>query len=107
MAKTYESNTEEFKINQLLKTVIDPEIGINIVDLGLVYTINLIENKSIGIEMTLSTPACPLGDVIISNVEQVLQRAYLDYSISVNLVWEPEWNPKMVSPEGKETLDLF
>ncbi len=107
MAKIYESNTEEYKINEMLKGVIDPEIGINIVDLGLVYKIDYIENKSIGIEMTLSTPACPLGDVIISNVEHILKRSYQDYSISVNLVWEPEWNPEMVSPEGKEALNFF
>jgi len=107
MAKTYLENTEEFKINELLKVVIDPELNLNIVDLGLVYDIKYVENERVKVDMTLSTPACPLGDVIMSNVQQTIQRAYNGYTVEVELVWEPAWSPEMVSPEGKKALDLF
>jgi len=107
MAKTYDVTSEEYKINELLKAVIDPELNLNIVDLGLVYNIEYAENKTVKIEMTLSTPACPLGDVIMSNVQQTIQRSYTNYSVEVELVWEPAWSPEMVSPEGKNALNLF
>jgi metal-sulfur cluster biosynthetic enzyme len=107
MAKTFEVNTEEFKINELLKEVIDPEININIVDLGLVYGIEYKKGESISVDMTLSTPACPLGDVIISNAKQTIERFYTDEKVSIQLVWEPTWSPEMVSPLGKEALDMM
>ena len=107
MAKTYEENTEEYRINELLKEVIDPELNLNIVDLGLVYNVIYVENERIKVEMTLSTPACPLGDVIVSNVQQTIQRAYDSYAVEVELVWEPAWSPEMVSPDGKNALNLF
>lgn len=107
MTKIFESDTEEYKISEMLKVVIDPELGVNIIDLGLVYEIKYVEDERIDIDMTLSTPACPLGDVIISNVQQTLQRNYSNYLINVQLVWEPEWSPEMVSQDGKDALNLF
>jgi len=107
MAKTFDSDSEEFKINEILKEVIDPEININIVDLGLIYGINYQKGESISVDMTLSTPACPLGDVIISNAQQTIERFYKDEKVSIQLVWEPTWSPEMVTPEGKGALDMM
>ena len=107
MAKTFDPNSEEFKIYEVLKEVIDPEININIVDLGLIYDIVYKKGESISVDMTLSTPACPLGDVIISNAQQTIERFYKDEKVSIQLVWEPTWSPEMVTPEGKEALDML
>ncbi len=107
MAKTFDSDSEEFKINEILKEVIDPEININIVDLGLIYGIDYKKGESISVDMTLSTPACPLGDVIISNAQQTIERFYKDEKVSIQLVWEPTWSPEMVTPDGKGALDMM
>ncbi len=107
MAKTFDPNSEEFKIYEVLKEVIDPEININIVDLGLIYDIIYKKGESISVDMTLSTPACPLGDVIISNAQQTIERVYTEEKVSIQLVWEPTWSPEMVTPEGKEALDML
>ena len=107
MAKIFDPNSEEFKIYEVLKEVIDPEININIVDLGLIYDIKYIKGESISVDMTLSTPACPLGDVIISNAQQTIERVYTEEKVSIQLVWEPTWSPEMVTPEGKEALDML
>lgn len=107
MAKSFDKNTEEHKIYQILKQVIDPEININIVDLGLIYEIKYVKGESITVEMTLSTPACPLGDVIVSNAQQTIERYYSDEKVIIQLVWEPVWSPEMVTPEGKAALDMI
>ncbi len=108
MAKKFDPNSEEWKINELLKEVIDPEIGVNIADLGLIYGIDYNETeKSIHIDMTLSTPACPLGDVIIKNARETIERYYPEYKINIELVWEPQWSPDMVSDEGKAMLNMM
>lgn len=99
--------TDKEKIaEQLLKTVIDPEITVNIIDLGLVYEITLNEEeKSIKIVMTLSTRGCPLGDTILNNVELVLQANYTGYNIDLELVWEPMWSMEMITEEGRALLE--
>ncbi|MEN8119136.1 MAG: metal-sulfur cluster assembly factor [Bacteroidota bacterium] len=107
MAKTFDPKSEEFTINELLKEVIDPEIDINIVDLGLIYGIKYKKGESISVDMTLSTPACPLGDVIVSNAQQTIERFYKEEKVSMQLVWEPSWSPEMVTPEGKKALDMM
>jgi len=103
---TFPDNSKEFEINEILKEVIDPELGINIVDLGLIYGIKL-QEKMIFVDMTLSAPGCPLGDVITNNVREVLSREYPDTDNHVELVWQPTWTPSMVSDAGKEALNLM
>ena len=88
------------KIRTVLKSVIDPEVEVNIVDLGLIYKVG-VDGKNIEIEMTLSTPACPLGDVIIMNVVETVKQAYPEYEVDVNLVFDPPWNPDMISAAGR------
>ncbi|MCF6170944.1 MAG: metal-sulfur cluster assembly factor [Bacteroidales bacterium] len=96
---------EEQKIFELLKNVMDPEVAVNIVDLGLIYEVHLNEEeKLIHVVMTLSTRGCPLGDTILQNVEVVIQGSYPDYIVKVELVWEPEWTPDLITEAGREAI---
>lgn len=106
MSDIHHLTDKEKEIAQLLQTVIDPEVAINIVDLGLVYEINFNEGEqSIGVVMTLSTRGCPLGDTIIQNVEVVLKANYPDFKIDTEVVWEPMWSPEMITEAGRNTLE--
>lgn len=89
-----------------LYDVFDPEIGLNVVDLGLIYRIDFSdEDKVIIVTMTLTTQFCPMGESITADVQQSLSNAFKDYQISINLVFDPAWSPDRISPEGKEYLD--
>jgi metal-sulfur cluster biosynthetic enzyme len=95
--------TEE-KVMQSLRDVVDPEIGINIVDLGLVYNVD-IQPEGILVEITMTTPTCPLHAVITRDAEQVLQSNFPEAkSVEIELVWEPIWNPSMMSKSAKQLL---
>jgi metal-sulfur cluster biosynthetic enzyme len=95
--------TEE-QVKEALSTVNDPEIGFNIVDLGLVYDIDIDEaTNDVRVDMTLTTPGCPLGDTIGAAVEMALKRIGAN-KVEVNLVWTPPWNPDMMSEELKAQL---
>ncbi|MCZ7603198.1 MAG: metal-sulfur cluster assembly factor [Melioribacteraceae bacterium] len=94
--------TEEL-VRQKLKSVIDPEVGFNIVDMGLVYGID-IKDKKVIITMTLTTPGCPMHDSIMEWAERVLKQLDPVMDVKINLVWEPEWTPDMMSNEIKEML---
>lgn len=96
------------QVTTLLKQVIDPELMVNIVDLGLVYDVIIKEEKkAIQIVMTLTSSGCPLGDMIIQDITQVLGEQFKEYSTDVHLVWEPAWDPDMMTEEGKAALDGF
>lgn len=89
-----------------LQDVIDPEIGLNIVDLGLIYGIDFDEEEQIVYcSMTLTTQFCPMGESITSNVKSTLQRTFEDYGIEVELTFEPSWNYEFISEEGKLFLN--
>ncbi|MGE5354642.1 MAG: metal-sulfur cluster assembly factor [Deltaproteobacteria bacterium] len=100
---TSQNITENENIMEILKTVIDPEIEINIVDLGLIYEIKH-DEANIDIEMTLSTPACPIGDTIIMNVIETVKQRYPQHEVNVNLTFDPPWNPDMITEEGKKMI---
>ena len=95
----------EEKVMEALKSVIDPEVEINIVDLGLIYNVDYDGDKNIDITMTLSTPACPIGDTIVMNVIETVKRAFPDYEVNVQLTFDPPWTPEMISEEGKKKLN--
>ena len=96
---------EEQPIFEILKTVMDPEVAVNIVDLGLIYEVNLLEDrKMIHVVMTLSTRGCPLGDTIMQNVEVVIEANFPGYDVNVELVWEPEWTPELITEAGREAI---
>lgn len=98
-------NTEEEKVVALLKGVIDPELMINIIDLGLVYDVRMDDTgKRIDIDLTLTSPGCPLGEVIMEDARQVIIAGYPDFKVAVNLVWEPMWTIENLTAAGKEAL---
>lgn len=101
-------NTQHIKteIYNALKKVNDPEVGINIIDLGLIYKIEYSKNNGIAIEMTLSTKGCPMGDVIMNDIETVLNKHFPDSKHNVKLVWEPAWTADRVTADGKKALGL-
>ncbi len=90
------------EVVEALKDVIDPELGINIVDLGLVYGINIEEDNSVRVDMTLTSAACPLTDVIERQVQMMV--APFSEDVTVNWVWLPPWGPECITPDGKDQL---
>lgn len=87
----------------LREQVYDPELGINVVDLGLIYDV-AVEEGRIVVDMTLTTPACPLAAALPTAVQQVLRERFEGYDVEVNLVWEPRWTPERMSEEAREML---
>jgi len=99
-------STKEQAILNVIKTVIDPEVALNIVDLGLIYEVHENEtDKTIHVVMTLSARGCPVGDTIIQHVETVVKANYPEYTVSVELVWEPQWEPAFITDAGREALN--
>jgi len=96
----------EIEILHFLKEVIDPELEINIIDMGLVYKVNYDEEGKITINLTLSTKNCPMGDVIINSVESCLKRHFPEFEIVINMVWEPKWSRDFLTPAGKKELGI-
>ncbi|MEF2966062.1 metal-sulfur cluster assembly factor [Paenibacillus sp. M1] len=94
------------QIRELLREVYDPELGVNIVDLGLVFDIRE-EGDLVYIQMTLTTPGCPMHDTIVGGVERILQEEMGYKDVEVDLVWEPRWSPYMMSEEAKKELGYF
>ena len=91
---------------ETLKKVIDPEIYQNIVDLGLVYGIMVDGDNQVVVDMTLTTPHCPLGPQIIADVERVLTAKGAS-AVTVNIVWEPLWTPDAMTEELKRELGIL
>ena len=90
-----------------LEQVIDPEIGLNIVDLGLVYQIDFDEPaKKIYLTMTLTTAFCPMGEAISSAVRRVMENTFSDSEINLKLAFDPPWSSERISEEGKKFLNL-
>ena len=95
----------ETAIREALRQVIDPELGINIVDLGLVYAVE-IDGACVRLVMTMTSPACPLGDYLKDLVDSTVKwRVREVEDIEIVLVWEPPWHPDMMSDAAKEQLD--
>jgi len=94
----------EEKIVKMLKTVYDPEIPVNVYDLGLIYKVDIDDDKNVVVEMTLTAPGCPAADFIMEDVKMKVESVEGLKSVSINLVFEPEWDKDMMSEEAK--LDL-
>ena len=91
---------------EALRQVLDPEIGLNIVDLGLVYQIDFDEaGKEAFLTMTLTTQFCPMGESIRDGAEQAMQQAFPDYTVNVHLVFDPAWSSERISEEGMAYLN--
>jgi len=94
----------ENDILEKLRSIIDPELEVNIVDLGLVYKINLDGNGNIVLDMTLTAKGCPISNVIKYEVEEALKSIPGVNAVTVNFVWEPEWNPAMIKSDVLKRL---
>ncbi|WP_316815730.1 metal-sulfur cluster assembly factor [Pedobacter nyackensis] len=86
-----------------LRTVIDPELHVNVMDLGLIYHVK-VDLIHILVEMTLSSKNCPMSESILSGVKNCLLRSFPGYEVQVDLVWEPEWNYRTIPAEGIKAL---
>lgn len=98
--------TEE-KIVEMLRTVYDPEIPVDIYSLGLVYRIDLADDGALTVDMTLTAPNCPMADFIMEDVRMKLESIPGVTAVTVNIVFEPEWNKDMMSEEAKLELGLL
>ncbi len=99
-------NIEE-KIVEYLRTVVDPEIAVDVYSLGLIYKIDLADDGALNIDMTLTAPNCPMADFILDDINMKLSSIPGVTSVNVNLVFEPEWNRDMMSEEAKLELGLL
>ncbi|NMA73333.1 MAG: DUF59 domain-containing protein [Bacteroidales bacterium] len=90
----------EEKIVNRLKTVYDPEIPVNVYDLGLIYNIDVKENNEVDVEMTLTTPHCPAADFILEDVKQKVESIEGIEKVNISLTFEPMWSKDMMSEEA-------
>jgi len=97
---TVEMSAEEMVREALRENVIDPEIGVNIVDLGLVYEIEMLDGGVAEVTMTLTTPACPLGPYIDQEVRTAVDGVPGVSGAKVNLVWQPPWDPRTMASDS-------
>lgn len=97
----------ENKIVEMIKTVYDPEIPVNIYDLGLIYRIEVKEDFSVDIDMTLTAPNCPAADFMLEDVRQKVESIEGIGDVNLQLVFEPEWSQDLMTEEAKLELGLL
>ena len=97
----------EEKIVEMIKTVYDPEIPVNIYDLGLIYRIEVKEDNSVDIDMTLTAPNCPAADFMLEDVRQKVESIAGIGAVNLQLVFEPEWSQDLMTEEAKLELGLL
>jgi metal-sulfur cluster biosynthetic enzyme len=98
------SSLQEDVVRESLRTVVDPELGVNIVDLGLIYGVEVNE-KDVVVKLTLTSPACPLGAVIQAQAQQAVKKLPWVNEVKIDLVWTPRWDPKKMASE-EALMDL-
>ena len=102
MSLTISPQQEQDLVRDMLRRVVDPEVGINIVDMGLVYRIESLPEHVL-IEMTMTSPACPMGDMIEDDARQELARGLTQgRQVELRIVWEPPWEPSMMAESARE-----
>ena len=100
---TYQGTDPEVEdLLEALRDVVDPELGVNVVDLGLVYGVHVETDRTVTIDMTLTSAACPLTDVIEDQAATALDGLVQDFTI--NWVWLPPWGPEKITEDGREQL---
>lgn len=102
MSESQDAAPDEDAVFDAMRDVVDPELGINVVDLGLVYGVHVENDASVTLDMTLTSAACPLTDVIEDQTRAALDGLVDDYRI--NWVWMPPWGPDRITDEGREML---
>lgn len=107
-ATPVELTADEIKViedlEEAMRDVVDPELGINVVDLGLVYDIKIDADDIVTVDMTLTSAACPLTDVIEDQARGALVRSGLAADLKINWVWMPPWGPDKITDDGREQL---
>ena len=98
---------KEVQVIECIKRVMDPEIPVNLYDLGLIYEIKINDNNDIKIKMTLTNPNCPVAGTMPESVGKSVEKILNINSIEVFLVWEPKWHKDLMSEEAKLALDIF
>jgi metal-sulfur cluster biosynthetic enzyme len=93
------STIQEDVVREHLRTIVDPELGVNIVDLGLIYGVEIQPEGKVLVKMTLTSPACPVGAVIQAQVHQALTKLPWVKDPRVELVWSPRWDPRTMASE--------
>ena len=105
MAEEIETVSQEVEdVLEALRDVVDPELGINVVDLGLVYGVDVDAEKIATVDMTLTSAACPLTDVIEDQSRSALVGSGLVDDLRINWVWNPPWGPDKITEDGREQL---
>lgn len=97
-----ETKIAEDEVLEAMRDVVDPELGINVVDLGLVYGVNIGDDNVVTIDMTLTSAACPLTDVIEDQTNSALEG--MAEQVAINWVWLPPWGPDKITEDGREQL---
>ncbi|HLU82606.1 MAG TPA: iron-sulfur cluster assembly protein [Trueperaceae bacterium] len=92
---------------EALKVVRDPEIPVNVVDLGLVYDVAVDDNGHVDIEMTLTSMGCPVQDLIQTDAELAVMKVDGVTAVSVEFVWSPPWSPQKMTDDGKKQMRMF
>lgn len=91
------------RARRALGSVIDPELGIDVVLLGLIYDIRHADDR-IEVDMTLTTPGCPVSEQLPQEAREALMRAFPDHEVDLRIVWDPPWSPELMAPEALEVL---
>lgn len=100
---------ERIKVDDVVKALkgcVDPEIGINVVDLGLIQGINIDENNNIKLRLTMTSPMCPVTSVILADVQLRLEHIQDCGIVDIDLVWDPAWTPEMISDEARMSMNV-
>tara|TARA_Y100001935_G_scaffold107730_1_gene89387 strand:- start:6 stop:392 length:387 start_codon:yes stop_codon:yes gene_type:complete len=102
-----DNKIKEEQVVECIKTVMDPEIPVNLYDLGLIYEIKVNDKNDIKIKMTLTNPNCPVAGIMPEKVGKSVEKIPNINSIEVFLVWDPKWHKNLMSEEAKLALDIF
>ena len=110
--KEYENTDDQKKVSKErvikeIQKVMDPEIPVNLYDLGLIYKVDIDSKNNVSVEMTLTNPNCPVAGTMPKSVGDAIDKIENISSISVNLVWHPKWDKSMMSEDAKLALDIF
>ena len=97
---------DQASIYEKLKQIYDPEVGVNIVDMGLIYSLDIADNK-VEITMTLTSPGCPAGPQILGQVDTQVKTLDGIEDVDIKVVWSPPWSPDMLSEEARDQLGIF
>jgi metal-sulfur cluster biosynthetic enzyme len=94
------------QITTALKGCVDPEIGLNIVDLGLIQGINIDDANNVKVRLTMTSPMCPVTSVILADVQLRIEHLQGVGIVDIDLVWDPAWSPEMISEEARMSMNM-